>query len=496
MKKLLIAVVILAVLVGGYMWVRTFAVMDLSMLKGKTVRVHRGDLEVPITASGRIEPRSVTKIKSEASGEVVEIPYQIGDRAERDSLILRLDETDEQRSVDRALADFNRGEIAVQRADIALAEASEVGVPAAQAELEQAEARRDLAQLDYDKAESLQKRTESNPALASSPREFKEAQARLKEAVALVKGANAKFDQAKKAIAYAESDLATMKESREVARKTLEDARERLRETKVRAPITGLVLQQQVSLGEVIQSGKTSLTGGTVLMELADVSDLYAVVNVDEADIGLVHELAPEGARPGHGTSQPAEAPASRPVTDPGPAADGPAEPEPASQPKRDLPQGAIDTAQPVEITVESFPEEAFQGVIERIAPQSEVSQAIATFKVWIRVTSPNKEKLGGLLNAQTEAHFTAKSVTNTLLVAYDAFQKSPDGEGFGVFVPVPNPAPGEKPYVFKPCKFGVDNGIDVQVIEGLSEGEEVYTVLPVQTRKQEKEAQQHEDEE
>ena len=35
-------------------------------------------------------------------------------------------------------------------------------------------------------------------------------------------------------------------------------------------------------------SGKTALTGGTVLIDLADVKEIYAVVNVDEADIGKV----------------------------------------------------------------------------------------------------------------------------------------------------------------------------------------------------------------
>ena len=230
-------------------------------------------------------------------------------------------------------------------------------------------------------------------------------------------------------------------------------------------------------------SGTTSLTGGTVLVDLADVSDIYAVVNVDEADIGMVRELAPDDAVPGS-TTEPA------PSTAPG-GADAGGEP-PASQPLRELEPGILDPDQSVEITVESFPDKQFFGVIERIAPQSELSQAIATFKVWIRITSENRTWLTGLLNVQAEAHFTARSVRDAVLVSYDAFQR--EGDDFGVYVPVENPKPGQLPYEFKPCKFGRDNGTVVEVRSGLKVGDVVYTKLPVQTRKQEKEAEAAED--
>jgi len=211
-----------------------------------------------------------------------------------------------------------------------------------------------------------------------------------------------------------------------------------------------------------VQSGTTSLTGGTVLMEIADVSDIYAVVNVDEADIGEVRELAPPSAVPGPTATQPAT-----------------------------LPAHVFDKNELVEVTVESFPHEKFFGVIERIAPQSQLMQAIATFKVWIRITSDNKQELIGLLNTQAEAHFTVKSVTDAILVSYDAIKKDPNGEGYGVFVPVTNPETHKRDYEFRACKFGIDNGIDVEVIEGLQPGDEVYVRLPQKTQK-EKEAEEN----
>ena len=246
------------------------------------------------------------------------------------------------------------------------------------------------------------------------------------------------------------------------------------------SPIDGMVLRRQVEIGEVVQSGKTSLTGGTVLIELADVSSVYAVVNVDEADIGLVRDLAPQEARPGYAT-MPADT-ASRP--------EGEESGEVAVSQPVELPEGVIAMNQSVELEIESFPSESFSGVIERIAPQSDISQAIATFKVWIRVTGDNRSKLVGLLNVQAEAHFKAKSVSDAILVSYDAFQKNPDGDGFGVYVPAVDPRTGKKNRKeFRPCVFGRDNGINVEVIEGLKEGEEVWTKLPINRDKDESES-------
>src|SRR5262249_34123315 len=146
---------------------------------------------------------------------------------------------------------------------------------------------------------------------------------------------------------------------------------------------------------------------------------------------------------------------------------------KPASAP------AGTDQGEAVEVTVETFKDEKFSGHIERISPQSEIVAAIATVKVWIKLDSANVDKLKGLLNTQCEAHFTAKSVRDALLVSYDAIQKNPNGDDYGVYVPFRPPGKERDEAKFKKVKFGVDNGIDVEVKEGLKEGEQVYTKLP-----------------
>jgi HlyD family secretion protein len=210
-----------------------------------------------------------------------------------------------------------------------------------------------------------------------------------------------------------------------------------------------------------------------VLLEIADVSDIYAVVNVDEADIGDVRELAPPSAVPGYTTAHPAqhEGAASQPATQEVPLAT--------------LPEGTFDKSQKVDVTIETFPQEKFSGVIERIAPQSQIVQAIATFKVWIRITSENRSKLVGLLNTQCEAHFKVRSVLDAILVDYDAIRKDPNSDRYGVYMVTQKPATGKPDYQFRTCKFGIDNGDKVEVIEGLKVGEKVWTQLPQQTEKE-----------
>jgi HlyD family secretion protein len=479
MKKLVITIIVAVLLVGGYYWIKKHGQLGLSFFKGETMRVHRGDLDVPITASGRIEPASITRIKGKASGEVIRLPFEVGKPVRRNDVIVEMDKSDEQRNKDRAQADYERAAIALDRAKIAEEEARKVGIPAALADLAQAEAR-----LTYTQIEHTKKSVYKDDPNVLSRQEFETVDAQLKEVQAAVAAAKAKVTQAETAVRYSASDVKTMEQNLEVATKQLDDAKQRLAETTVLSPIDGMVLRRQVEIGEVVQSGKTSLTGGTVLIELADVSNIYAVVNVDEADIGLVRQLAPEDARPGVSTA-PASVPAPAGSEKNPPTGVATSEPgEVALTRPAELPSGVIDTSQTVEVTVESFPGERFYGVIERIAPQSEISQAIATFRVQIRLTSPNRTELVGLLNVQAEAHFTAKSVRNALLVSYDAFQKNPNGEGFGVYVPVPDRKLGERKKEFRLCEFGRDNGIEVEVIKGLKEGDEVFTKLPIERSK------------
>ncbi len=459
MKKLIGPLVLIGLLVVAFFLVRNFVRVPFSALEPEFATVRRGDLIVPITASGNIRPASVTNIKSEASGEVILLPFELDECVKRGDLIVQLDETDESRNVQRATAEFQRAVVAHEQAQIRRQEAEAVGVPMAQAKLEQAKAQEELALVEL---EHIRKVRQTDPSYATG-QEVRMREAKYRQATAARQAADAELAQARLSIKMADKEIAAAKQMQDSAERAKEDAEERLRETKVLSPIDAMVVARHVQKGEVVQSGRTSLTGGTVLLELADISEVYAVVNVDEADIGLVRKLNLE--------TQPAANPGQNPAT----------------TQMATLPEGTIDQSQQVEVTVETYPDEQFYGVIERISPQSEISRAIATFKAWIRITSPNRDKLRNVLNAQAQANFSARSVRDALLVDYEAMKPDPAGDGYGVYVPEKVPGTKDEKPKFIPCKFGVDNRVDVQVLEGLEENQRVYTKLPVKTEREKK---------
>jgi len=480
MKKLIIGIIVLGGIGGGYYYVLKYVRAPLSMLQGKTVVTTRGDLEVPITASGHIRPASVTNVKSKASGEVNEIFAHIGDMVTKDQLIIQLDESDEERNVQRADAEAKQAEAAWRVAILEEQEAREVGLKLAAAKVKNASADYTLA-LNASKAqEDLKARELADGTFdATSQREHDDKKAMLAKAEANKEVAEAEQAQARIRVDMAAQKIASALQYKNAADRTLEEARERLEETSVLAPDAGTVIARHVQKGELVMSGTTSFTGGTVLMEIADVREIYAEVNVDEADIGLVRSLATQPA------SRPDDEPAAEPTTRPDGEATGQL---------RDLPEGTVEMGQRVEVTVEAYPEETFYGVIDEISPQSEIIRAIATFKVRIRITSDNREQLKKVLNTQAQAKFTVKSVTNAVLVDYEAMKQNPNGDDYGVYIPYTPPGKSDPEPKFVPCEFGVDNRVLVEVRKGLKEGQKVYTKLPKKTRKQEKDEEEAEE--
>lgn len=449
MKKAILGIVIVVILVGTVVWVRSMRV-SLGMIDAEFGTVHRGDLRIPIKASGKIQPAGRREIKSKASGEIIKVPFEVGKRVRQDDILVELKQDDELRSLDTAKATLEQAVIARDTAKINWQGNAEQTIQAAMAARDRAKADFERVQSEYKHRDELRKKDPD----AVGIREWEIIQAQYDQAKAMVRSAEVDIEKAKIAKQLAEMEYRKAESALLATQKKYEDAEERLRETLVRSPIDGIVLKQMRHVGEMIQSGTQSLMGGTVLMELADVSEVYMVASVDEADIGTVREIAPTQARPGAET-QPA---ASQPVT-----------------------QDAIKPDTPVTISVEAFPDEKFSGVIERISPEVEVMQAVATFEVRIRITSENREKVRNLVGMQAEAEFTSVPLTNVLLVPYEAVKRGP-GDELGAYIPVKKPGEKDDKPEFVKCKFGSDNGTDVVVISGLSEGQKVYTKLPIKT--------------
>ncbi|MCH8850693.1 MAG: AMP-binding protein, partial [Chloroflexi bacterium] len=138
-----------------------------------------------------------------------------------------------------------------------------------------------------------QRQNDVNSALAARRRTTVASQ------TAQLEGAKAALERAKLAIPLAEQRVKQAESTHESARQSLGDAQKRLTKTDILSPINGVVADIRTQIGEVIQGGKTTLTGGTVLAVVLDMATLVVRAEVDESDIGRVLEIAPDWAIPG-----------------------------------------------------------------------------------------------------------------------------------------------------------------------------------------------------
>ncbi|MCY4476872.1 MAG: efflux RND transporter periplasmic adaptor subunit [Gammaproteobacteria bacterium] len=184
------------------------------------------DIRVFVEAAGAVEPLRTVELKSKASGEILEINAENGDRVERSTLLVRIDER-------------------IPTNNVAQAEAA----------LKAAESRQSIARMQMERAELL---------------------------VADNTITDSDFEEAVLSLSEAEAQLVR-------ARVDVENARIALGDTDVLAPIDGTIIERNVEPGQVISSPTQDVGGGTLLLRMADLSRVLVRTRVDETDIGKIN---------------------------------------------------------------------------------------------------------------------------------------------------------------------------------------------------------------
>lgn len=451
MRKWIILIVAVAAVGIGYYVVRTNVRVDMPWNQPKFGPVTRGDISVPITASGLIEPLQKIEVKSKASGEVIEVRVQEGDFVrERDVLVL-LKKDDERRGFERAEADRDRVR--------ALLEQARIGVLQAEQDVRSAEAR--LAQLKAEATSlsfNLEKvRYNKSRGGQYSEQELVDATSRYEINQAQQKGADAALMNSQNALKAAHENVNLQAAAEKVALKTLEDAQERLAETTIVSRHAAIVTQVSVRPGNLIQSGTQSFTGGTKVLDLADISRKIVRARVDEAEYGRILKIAPPGALP-----------------------DMPGLREAAATEAA----GSAARLGKVTVTVDAFRDQEFEGVIERVEPQGKQypGSTIIQFDVHVAITDPEAHLLP--LGAQAQVEFTVDQAVNALRVPSEAVKRF--REQTGVWIKTAKPSDSEALYgkQFVPCRFGISDGEYTEVLGVVGGGElkedaQVYTKLP-----------------
>jgi HlyD family secretion protein len=192
--------------------------------------VTRRDIVVTASAAGVVEPITTVEVKSKASGEIIEVLVDEGDRVTTGTLLVRVDPRIPQNAVLQAEADS-----VVARAELDNAEAQ----LARAVTLHETQA---ITDLEYESAK----------------------------------------------LARASANAALIR-----ARRALEDAQIAFEDTEVRAPSEGVILGRSVEVGTVIASASRDVGGGAVLLRMATLDTVQVRALVDETDIGMVRAGLP-----------------------------------------------------------------------------------------------------------------------------------------------------------------------------------------------------------
>jgi len=252
MKKLVIAgLVLAAIAAAGYIGVTRYRARQQQIVVTVEAVAAR-DLEAIVSASGKIQPNRLVNISADTSGRVVNLNVQEGQRVTRGQFLLQVDPKSLRTRVEGGAASLKAAEGSLSQSRQAVA-TSRVQLEQAQKNLER---QRELWKEGLTTRENLE-RSESDARTAEST---------VLERDRQVDAQAARIAQERASLESAEYDLSKVR---------------------IESPIDGIVTRRNIQEGETAVIG-TMNNAGTVLLTLADMSQIQAEVEVDETNIPLV----------------------------------------------------------------------------------------------------------------------------------------------------------------------------------------------------------------
>lgn len=234
----------------------------------------RGTLTEFVSAPGEIGPKTSVQIRARVSARIEELPFEEGDRVTcgdpnanppvPPSVLVRLDAKDVQSQLRQAEASraASQAQIDVEKARIAGQQASLAGIAASVKQAEQDLQRQaallqsqDISQASYD-------------------------QTKLK-----LDDVKTQYEAAEHGLEAAKLNLVVLEHNLEAADAKIAQARDALSYTTITSPIDGVVMRIRTKVGELVIPGIMN-NPGTLIIEVADLSAMLVVTQIDEADVG------------------------------------------------------------------------------------------------------------------------------------------------------------------------------------------------------------------
>jgi len=384
--------VAVAVLVAGgaTLGLKAALTRNHSVDPSKLARVERGDLARVVVAVGKIEPKAKVEVKSKASGIVKQIYVHYSDWVRKGQVLVELDKEELQARVREARAALMAAQ-AAEEAAIAAYERNQVEAQGPDVP---------FLKSSLDRARRLhQQGLIAKSVLEEADKAYQMALNRQMTALRNVSVSRAEVARAKAQVAQAQA--------------LLDRAEEDLRNSTIVSPMDGIVLSRDIEVGDAVSSILVLGSQATKLFTLGDVSEVYVLGKVDEADIGKVY------------------------------------------------------LGQSARIVVEAFKDRAFHGKVTKISPLGVEKDNVTTFEVRVSIQNPGGELRA---NMTANAEIILEERKNVLLVPEAAVLYDRNRQAF---LEVPDPAsPAGRRRV--PVKLGISNGVKTELATGLQEGDQV----------------------
>jgi HlyD family secretion protein len=224
----------------------------------------------------------------------------------------------------------------------------------------------------------------------------------------------------------ATADLAQAEATVTIKQAALESAQANLGYCKITAPVDGIIIARDVDLGQTLAAAMTTPVLFTVAQ---DITKMNIKADVSEADIGQVKD------------------------------------------------------GQPVDFSVDAFPDDVFHGVVTQVRKSPTTTQNVVTYQVVISVDNPEQKLFPGMT---ADVSILVAVRENVLVIPNTALRYTPPDQAAYEGTPPTNlqrnqrliyttSADGAK---LKPLvvKTGISDGISTEILDGLNDGARVVT--------------------
>jgi HlyD family secretion protein len=421
-------------LLGGIVWYSVYQA-NKGVVDVQTGKVAKADLTSIVTASGEVRPKNYTNVLGEGIGKITEIVVKEGDHVKKGDMLLKLENIQPGADVQAQQAQIDSNQAAMRM--------GAASYDAAVATLAQRQSDLTKAKFDFDRTQKLYEQQ----LIAKSDYD----------------AGKATYDSAMAAITAAQAQVAQAKASKEQSRFNLDQAsavlthtKDVLRKTTYVAPIDGIVSYIAVRVGENVVPGIQNAEG-SFLMTISDMSIVTAEVKVDETDITNVKD------------------------------------------------------GNPADVTIDAIPGKVFKGHVSQVGElailrssgQAATTQTTANtqeardFKVVVVVDNP-PELLRPGLSASAKIQTAKKNGVLTVPIQalavrtqHDLDEAAKDAKG-NVTLAAPKPATGTdavqkaeiqglfvirgKKAEFVPVQTGITGVTDIEITNGVKDGDEIVT--------------------